>query len=107
MISLFGENTNPAYSIRTYFNIPELSFKSGAEPPPYSVKAFAAKPSTLFKPPVWLYLPLPKRIIPPQSPAALCPEALSEVNTIGASTVPIALSLAPLVIIKAVPVLTY
>ena len=102
---MFGENTNPPYSIRTYFNIPELSFSSGVAPPPYSVNAFAAKPSILFNPFVWLNLPFPKRIIPPQSPAALEPAALLEVNTIGALAVPTALILAPLVMIKAVPVL--
>ena len=50
--------------------------------------------------------PLPKRIIPPQSPLFLEPAALSEVNTIGLVAVPTALIFAPLVIISAEPLVS-
>ena len=102
---MFGENTNPPYSIRTYFKAPELSSSIGVVPPPYSVFAVAVIPSILFTPALRLKPALPNNIIPPQSAGSLLPAAFAEVKTIGDVAVPTALIFAPLVIIKAVPVL--
>ena len=102
---MLGENTKPGYSILQYFIVPELSSLIGVVPPPYCVFAVAVIPSILFTPPLRLKPALPKSMIPPQSPAALCPADFPEVNTIGSEAVPMAFNLAPLVMIKAVPVL--
>ena len=51
-------------------------------------------------PPTLLTVDLPKIITPPQSPLALEPVSLLEVNTIGLVEVPTAFIFAPLVMIK-------
>ena len=97
MISLLGANGIPANSTLTYFNEPELSLSLL---PPYSVFDVGAIPSMLATPPGWLLTACPKITSPPQSPSALLPTGSLEVKTIGCVSVPSAIILQPLVMIK-------
>ena len=95
--SLFGSKGIPANSTRTYCNTPELSL---SKLPPNWVSVDGGIPSIFATPPGWLFLANPRRTKPPQSPSFLLPTASFEVKIIGFAAVPVALILAPLVIIN-------
>ena len=83
--------------MRTYFSLPELSPLNSSEVVlPYSVPG----PPSITGLFVWFTRALPQIIKPPQSPVTRLPGSLSEVKTIGLSTVPSAMIFAPGSIIK-------
>ena len=90
---MFGVNSIPANSTRTYFSTPELSALS--VPPKITAGVIPSIAGS-----GWFTGALPRITKPPQSPLSRVPAGNAEVNIIGSAAVPSANNFPPLSITR-------